>query len=132
MSDEPDLQKRLDTFSRTRRRSNRSRFGVTALALALGLGGAGVAYFLASDWNGDPDGLQTSDVEPFQNDRIRTGGRLEFPEDETNQRVSDALIAVEDALDLPALAPPETEPDADVLLHHIDLIRDYFIDNHTQ
>ncbi len=115
MSDEPDLQKRLDTFSRTRRRSNRSRFGVAALALALGLGGAGVAYFLASDWNGDPDGLQTSDVEPFQNDRIRTGGRLEFPEHETNQRVSDALIAVEDALDLPALAPPETEPDADVL-----------------
>ena len=123
MTENPDLQKRLDTFSGSRQRKHRSRFGVTALALALGLGGAGVAYFLASDWNRNPDGLQTSDVEPFQNDRIRMGGRLEFPEEETDQRVNDALIAVEDALDLPAPAPSATDPDADVL-DEIQRLRD--------
>ncbi|MEO3415896.1 TrbI/VirB10 family protein [Roseovarius sp. CAU 1744] len=115
MSEDPDLQKRLDTFSGSRHSTARSRFGVTALALALGLGGASVAYFLASDWRGDQDGLQTSDVEPFQNDRLRSGGRLEFPEHETNQRVTDALIAVDNALDVPAPAPPIPETGSDVL-----------------
>ena len=115
MAEDPDLQKRLDTFSASKRRTKLPGFGVTALALALGLGGAGVAWFLASDWQRDPDTLQTSDVEPFQDDRIRTGGRLEFPEDEADERVNDAVIAVEEALDLPAPAPEPTAPTAEVL-----------------
>ena len=115
MAEDPDLQKRLDTFTASKQRRSASRFGVTALALTLGLGGAGVAYFLASDWRSDHDTLETSDVELFQNDRIRTGGRLEFPEDETDERIEEALIAVEEALDLPAPAPEPTEPSAEVL-----------------
>lgn len=115
MAEDPDLQQRLETFSASKRKRAGSGFGVTALALALGLGGAGVAYFLASDWRGDTDSLQTSDVEPFQEDRIRTGGRLEFPEDEADERVNDALIAVEEALDLPDPTPEPAAPSTEVL-----------------
>lgn len=115
MAEDPDLQQRLETFSASKRKRAGSGFGVTALALALGLGGAGVAYFLASDWRGDTDSLQTSDVEPFQDDRIRTGGRLEFPEDEADERVNDALIAVEEALDLPDPTPEPAAPSTEVL-----------------
>ncbi len=115
MPEDPDLQKRLDAFQGSKRRSLRPGIGVTTLALALGLGGAGVAYLLATDWQGRPDGLQTSDVEPFQDTPVRTGGRLEFPEDEAEERVSDALIAVEAALDLPARAPEPAAPNAAVL-----------------
>lgn len=110
----PDLQDRLDQFSqrgKSKRRSN--SLGVGALAAALALGGAGVAYFLATGLQEGDSALETSDVETFQDRRPGTGGRLEFPPDETEQRVNDALIAVEEALDVPAAPAPE--PSAEVL-----------------
>ena len=121
MSDDPNLKNRLDTFSKAKRSKPSSGFGVTALALALGLGGAGVAYFLAADWQADSDQLQTSDVEPFQNDGISNGGRLEFPADEADQRVNDALIAVEEALEAPEPIPPAAEPSVDILAELAEL-----------
>ncbi|MGS5046793.1 MULTISPECIES: TrbI/VirB10 family protein [unclassified Mameliella] len=110
----PDLQDRLDQFSqrgKSKRRGN--SLGVGALAAALALGGAGVAYFLATGLQEGDSALETSDVEIFQDRRTGTGGRLEFPPDETEQRVNDALIAVEEALDVPATPAPE--PSAEVL-----------------
>ncbi|AVW93674.1 TrbI/VirB10 family protein [Celeribacter baekdonensis] len=110
----PDLQDRLDQFSqrgKSKRRGN--SLGVGALAAALALGGAGVAYFLATGLQEGDSALETSDVETFQDRRTGTGGRLEFPPDETEQRVNDALIAVEEALDMPAAPAPE--PSAEVL-----------------
>ena len=104
----PDLQNRLDQFSlrgKSKRRGN--SLGVGALAAALALGGAGVAYFLATGLQEGDSALETSDVETFQDRRPGTGGRLEFPPDETEQRVNDALIAVEEALDVPAAPAPE-------------------------
>lgn len=121
MAEDPNLQERLGKFNDGSRRKSRSRFGVTALALALGLGGAGVAYFLATEWQTDADRLQTSDVEPFQDDRLSNGGRLEFPADEADQRVNDAIIAVEEALEVPAPATPEIEPSAEVLAELAEL-----------
>ncbi|WP_300019776.1 TrbI/VirB10 family protein [uncultured Roseobacter sp.] len=121
MSDDPNLKNRLDTFSKAKRSKPRSGFGVSALALALGLGGAGVAYFLATDWQADPDQLETSDVEPFQNDGLSNGGRLEFPADEADQRVNDALIAVEEALEAPEPIPPAAEPSVDILAELAEL-----------
>jgi type IV secretion system protein VirB10 len=110
----PDLQDRLDQFSqrgKSKRRGN--SLGIGALAAALALGGAGVAYFLATGLRTSDSALETSDVETFQDRRPGTGGRLEFPPDETEQRVNDALIAVEEALDVPAAPAPE--PSAEVL-----------------
>ena len=110
----PDLQDRLDQFSqrgKSKRRGN--SLGVGALAAALALGGAGVAYFLATGLQEGDSALETSDVETFQDRRPGTGGRLEFPPDETEQRVNEALIAVEEALDVPAAPAPE--PSAEVL-----------------
>ena len=110
----PDLQDRLDQFSqrgKSKRRGN--SLGVGALAAALALGGAGVAYFLATGLQEGDSALETSDVETFQDRRPGTGGRLEFPPDETEQRVNDALIAVEEALEVPAAPAPE--PSAEVL-----------------
>ena len=110
----PDLQDRLDQFNqrgKSKRRGN--SLGVGALAAALALGGAGVAYFLATGLQEGDSALETSDVETFQDRRPGTGGRLEFPPDETEQRVNDALIAVEEALDVPAA--PSPEPSAEVL-----------------
>lgn len=110
----PDLQDRLDQFSqrsKSKRRGN--SLGVGALAAALALGGAGVAYFLATGLQEGDSALETSDVETFQDRRSGTGGRLEFPPDETEQRVNDALIAVEEALEVPAVPAPE--PSAEVL-----------------
>ena len=104
----PDLQDRLDQFSqrgKSKRRGN--SLGVGALAAALALGGAGVAYFLATGLQEGDSALETSDVETFQDRRPGTGGRLEFPPDETEQRVNDALIAAEEALDVPAAPAPE-------------------------
>ncbi|MBT8414498.1 MAG: type IV secretion system protein B10, partial [Boseongicola sp.] len=121
MAEDPNLQERLGKFNDGSRRKTRSRFGVTALALALSLGGAGVAYFLATEWQTDADRLQTSDVEPFQDDRLSNGGRLEFPADEADQRVNDAIIAVEEALEVPAPATPEIEPSAEVLAELAEL-----------
>ncbi len=109
---DPDLQKRLETFSDGKKKSRTSGLGVGALAIALGLGGAGVAYWLASSGQEGPGSLETSEVEPFQEGRPG-GGRLEFPPDEAEQRVNDALIAVEDALDVPE--SPTPEPSREVL-----------------
>jgi type IV secretion system protein VirB10 len=117
MADEntPDLQDRLSTFSQKGKAKRRGgNIGIGALAIALALGGGGAAYFLATNLQEGTDGLETSDVETFQDQRTGNGGRLEFPPDEAEQRVNDALIAVEEALDVPAPAPT-AEPSAAVL-----------------
>lgn len=121
MAEDPNLQERLGKFNDESRRKSHLRFGVTALALALSLGGAGVAYFLATEWQTDPDRLQSSDVEPFQDDRLSNGGRLEFPADEADQRVNEAIIAVEEALEVPAPATKEIESSAEVLAELAEL-----------
>ncbi|MEJ5219854.1 TrbI/VirB10 family protein [Cognatishimia sp. D5M38] len=107
MADDPDLQKRLNTFKDGKTKPRSGGLGVGALAIALGLGGAGVAYWLATAAQDGPAPLETSEVTPFQDGRPGSG-RLEFPPDETDQRVNDALIAVEEALDVPAAPAPET------------------------
>ena len=117
MADEntPDLRDRLSTFSqknKTKRR--RGNIGVGALAIALALGGGGAAYLLATNLQEGTTGLETSDVETFQDQRTGNGGRLEFPPDEAEQQVNDALIAVEEALDVPSPVPA-AEPSAAVL-----------------
>lgn len=112
MADDPDLQKRLDTFKEGKSKPRSGGIGVGALAIALALGGAGVAYWLASSAQDGPAQLETSEVTPFQDGRPG-GGRLEFPPDETDRRVNDALIAVEEALDVPAVSAPE--PSREVL-----------------
>ena len=117
MADEntPDLQDRLSTFSQKGKAKRRGgNIGVGALAIALALGGGGAAYFLATNLQEGTEGLETSDVETIQDQRTGNGGRLEFPPDEAEQRVNDALIAVEEALDVPA-PTPATEPSAAVL-----------------
>lgn len=117
MADEniPDLQDRLSTFSQKGKAKRRGgNIGVGALAIALALGGGAAAYFLATNQQEGTDGLETSDVETFQDQRTGNGGRLEFPPDEAEQQVNDALIAVEEALDVPAPAPT-AEPSAAVL-----------------
>ncbi|MEH6738044.1 MAG: TrbI/VirB10 family protein [Sulfitobacter sp.] len=116
MADEntPDLQDRLSTFSQKGKAKRRGgNIGVGALAIALALGGGGAAYFLATNLQDGTEGLETSDVETFQDQRTGNGGRLEFPPDEAEQQVNDALIAVEEALDVPAPAPA-AEPSAAV------------------
>ena len=118
MADEntPDLRDRLSTFSQKGKAKRRGgNIGVGALAIALALGGGGAAYFLATNLQEGTKGLETSDVETFQDQRTGNGGRLEFPPDEAEQRVNDALIAVEEALDVPAPAPAPAEPSAAVL-----------------
>ena len=117
MADDPELQKRLNAFQDGKRGKRGNRLGLGALAVVLSLGGAGVAYWLANNVNEGAVPLETSDVEPFQDGRPG-GGRLEFPPDETTDRVSDALIAVEEALDVPS--PPSapaapSSPSAEVL-----------------
>ncbi|MEM5469771.1 MAG: TrbI/VirB10 family protein [Sulfitobacter sp.] len=112
MADNPDLQKRLDTFKEGKTKTRPSGIGIGALAIALGLGGAGVAYWLATSAQDAPAQLETSEVTPFQDGRP-SGGRLEFPPDETDRRVNDALIAVEEALEVPATSAPE--PSREVL-----------------
>ena len=111
----PDLQDRLSTFSQKDKAKRRGgNIGVGALAIALALGGGGVAYLLATNLQEGSEGLETSDVETFQDQRTGNGGRLEFPPDAAEQRVNDALIAVEEALDVPSPAPT-AEPSAAVL-----------------
>ena len=85
MADEntPDLQDRLSTFSQKGKAKRRGgNIGVGALAIALALGGGGAAYFLATNLQEGSDGLETSDVETFQDQRTGNGGRLEFPPDD--------------------------------------------------
>lgn len=114
MAKDPKLQERLDTF-RERKSARRPKgLSIRAVAVMLGLIGAFVAYWLASNSIEDENMLETSEVQPFQNDR-RGGGRLEFPPDEAEERVNDALIAVEDALDQPEPVPVEVDPDAEVM-----------------
>ena len=112
----PDLTDRLNKFNEQGRSKRRGgNIGVGALAIALALGGGGVAYFLATNLQETAGGLETSDVETFQDQRTGNGGRLEFPPDEAERRVNDALVAVEEALDVPAPAPTTAEPSAAVL-----------------
>ena len=117
MADEntPDLRDRLSTFSQKNKTKRRGgNIGVGALAIALALGGGGAAYLLATNLQEGTTGLETSDVETFQDQRTGNGGRLEFPPDEAEQQVNDALIAVEEALDVPSPVPA-AEPSAAVL-----------------
>lgn len=113
MSQDPDLQKRLDTLSGNKKTPRRLTFGITTIALALGLGGATVAYLLSADMRPDPTRLQTSDVEPFQADRQRSGGWLEFPSDETD--VTEELITGDSALEVPEQTPAPINKDPDIL-----------------
>ena len=72
MADEntPDLQDRLSTFSQKNKTKRRGgNIGVGALAIALALGGGGAAYFLATNLQERAKGLETSDVETFQDQR---------------------------------------------------------------
>ena len=108
----PELQDRLDNFQHRNAKKPRSRIGVGAIAAGLGLGGAALAYVFASSLQDAADPLQTSDVESFQDQRTGNGGRLEFPADEEDQRVEDALIAVEEALE-PQVAEPAPAPAPD-------------------
>ncbi|OAN72691.1 type IV secretion system protein B10 [Sulfitobacter sp. EhC04] len=112
----PELQDRLDNFQHRNAKKPRSRIGVGAIAAGLGLGGAALAYVFASSLQDAADPLQTSDVESFQDQRTGNGGRLEFPADEEDQRVEDALIAVEEALEPQVAEPvPDPVPDETVL-----------------
>ncbi|MFG6540323.1 hypothetical protein ACGYJ7_04790, partial [Sulfitobacter sp. M22298] len=79
MADEntPDLQDRLSTFSQKNKTKRRGgNIGVGALAIALALGGGGAAYFLATNLQERAKGLETSDVETFQDQRTGNGGRF--------------------------------------------------------
>ncbi|PHS19319.1 MAG: type IV secretion system protein B10 [Blastopirellula sp.] len=112
----PELQDRLDQFSQRGQPKRRSgKFGVGALAVSLGLGGAALAYFLATGLQEKDGALETSDVETFQDQRVGNGERLEFPPDETDRRVNDALIAVEEALEVTPAAPVTAAPSTEVL-----------------
>ncbi len=114
--DPPDLQQRLDRFSAGKRAKPKgSRFGIGAMALLLGLTGGAVAWLLASNLQQTEPGLQTSDVEAFQDQRRGTAGSLEFPAEEPDARVNEALIAVEEALEVAVPAPAPAERGAEVL-----------------
>lgn len=105
----PDLQDRLDQFSQRGKAKRRGySLGVGVLSAALALGGAGVAYFLATGLRTRDSALETSSVDTFQDRRAGTDGRLEFPPNETEQRIDEALIASEKALDVPTAPAPET------------------------
>jgi len=112
----PELQDRLDQFNQRGQPKRRSGgFGVGALAVSLGLGGAALAYFLAAGLQEQDGGFEASDVETFQDRRGDNGGRLEFPADEAAPSVNDALIAVEEALEVTPPAPLPAEPNTEVL-----------------
>lgn len=115
-NNQPELQERLDQFSqRGQPKRRRGGLGVGALAATLGLGGAAFAYFLATGLQETDGPLGTSDVETFQDQRAGNGARLEFPADDPNTLVRDALIAVEEALEVTPRAPVTAAPSTEVL-----------------
>lgn len=112
----PELQERLDQFGqRDLPKRRRGGLGVGALAAMFGLGGAAFAYFLATGLQEKDGPLGTSDVETFQDQRAGNRTRLEFPVDETEASVRDALIAVEAALEVTPSAPIAAAPSTEVL-----------------
>lgn len=112
----PELQERLDQFNqRGQPKRHRGGLGVGALAATLGLGGAAFAYFLATGLQENDSTLGTSDVESFQDQRAGNGARLEFPADDPDTSVRDALIAVEEALEVTPPAPVAAAPSTEVL-----------------
>lgn len=113
---QPELQDRLDQFNQREKPKRRGGgFGIGALAVSLGLGGAAVAYLLATGLQEKDGSLGTSDVESFQDQRAGNGGRLEFPADDPALSVNDALIAVEEALEVTPPAPVAAVPSTEVL-----------------
>lgn len=113
---QPELQDRLDQFNQREQPKRRGGgIGIGALAVSLGLGGAAVAYFLATGLQEKDGTLGTSDVESFQDQRAGNGGRLEFPADNPAPSVNDALIAVEEALEVTPPAPVAAAPSTEVL-----------------
>lgn len=113
----PELQERLDQFNkRGQPKRRRGGLGVGAIAATLGLGGAAFAYFLATGLQESDGTLGTSDVEIFQDQRTGNGARLEFPADDPDTSVRDALIAVEDALEVTLPTPLPAEPNTEVLI----------------
>jgi len=111
-----EMQDRLDQFNqRGQPKRRRGGVGIGALAVSLGLGGAAVAYFLATGLQENDSALGTSDVETFQDQRAGNGGRLEFPADDPAPSVDDALIAVEEALEVTPPAPIPAAPSTEVL-----------------
>lgn len=112
----PEMQDRLDQFNqRGQPKRRRGGIGIGALAFSLGLGGAAVAYFLATGLQDKDGSLGTSDVEAFQDQRAGNGSRLEFPADDPAPSVNDALIAVEEALEVTPPAPIPAAPSTEVL-----------------
>ncbi|WP_342586089.1 TrbI/VirB10 family protein [Leisingera sp. ANG-M1] len=88
----------------------RRRTGLPAIGAGLAVAGAFAAYLLAADLQGDAEKpLSTSEVEDFQKGQAN-GGRLNFEAPEPEQRVEEAIIRIEDALEVPA-PPPASEQD---------------------
>ena len=117
--DPEELQGRLDSFQSKNAKKPRGGMGIGAIGAMLGLGGAALAYVFATSLQEDTAPLQTSDVEAFQDQRAGNGERLEFPLDE---RVEEALIAVEEALEPQPIAP--APPPDDTILREISALRD--------
>ena len=112
----PELQERLDQFNQHGQpKRRRGGLGVGALAATLGLGGAAFAYFLAAGLQEKDGALGTSDVETFQDQRAGNGALLKFPADDPDTSVRDALIAVEEALEVTPPAPVTAAPSTEVL-----------------
>lgn len=119
--DPEELQTRLNNFESKNAKKPRGGMGIGAIGAMLGLGGAALAYVFATSLQEDTAPLQTSDVEAFQDQRAGNGGRLEFPLDE---RVEEALIAVEEALEPQPATPAPAPPPDDTILREIAALRE--------
>ncbi|WP_224826691.1 TrbI/VirB10 family protein [Cognatishimia sp. MH4019] len=128
MADDPDLQKRLETFQKPRKIHTLRRLNITTLAIGLALGGAAIAYFITTGFTELQEPLQTSQVDPFQDNRPPGGLSLEFP---SEQRVEQALSAVEEALELPQSPPAPARPD-EALLSELQSLRDALAASQTE
>lgn len=119
--DEGELQDRLDNFQSKNAKKPRVGMGIGAIGAMLGLGGAILAYIFATNLQEDTAPLLTSDVETFQDQRVGNGERLEFPLDE---RIEEALIAVEQALEPQPITPAPAPPSDDTILREIAALRE--------
>jgi len=99
------IEERMAAMEEQTKAKPRRGIGLPALGGTLAVAGALGAYFLAVNVQGETaDPLNTSEVEEFQRGPSHAG-RLTFATAEAEQRVDEAIIRIETALETPAPKP---------------------------
>lgn len=108
------LEERMAAMEEQNQGGRRRGIGLPVMGGGLAVACAFGAYLLVANMQGETESpLDTSEVEEFQRGGAN-GGRLTLEHPEPEQRVEEAIIRIENAIEAPAVSPVDPAPNAEL------------------